>query len=459
MFKCAHISNSIVWPRFMSYQRRTHALRQVIVLAVLSALGLILIGGHAFSLFAQSANPIQIENQNPGTFAWFPQNVANNHEIEGYASLTSINAGGQISFFVNTSDPQYTLTVYRLGYYQGLGGRQMTSPVTLTGIAQAIPTPDPITGMVECQWTNPYILNVPANWTSGMYVAMLAGQSSGKQNLIAFVVRNDGRRSDLIFQSSVTTAQAYNGWGGKSLYDFTSADGIPGVKVSFNRPYDDSDGAGEILSWEVNMAAFLEQEGYDVVYSTDVDTHERPSELLLHKGFLSVGHDEYWSYEMRQNVVAARDQGVSLGFFSANDSVWQIRFEPSLLTGAADRTEVCYRDFTDPYASNPATYYLVTTMWRDLHVTSPATPEDSFIGEMWNPAEPVDSDITVTDASHWVFANTGLVNGSKLRGLLGYEVDRIYNDASSPAGVVDLAHSSYLFNGTTQFPTCRSTPR
>src|SRR5262249_26470213 len=158
----------------------------------------------------------------------------------------------------------------------------------------------------------------------------------------------------------------------------------------------------------------LEKEGYDVVYSTNLDTHERPAELMLHKGFLSVGHDEYWSWEMRQSVQAARDAGVNLGFFSANTSYWQIRFEPSAVTGDSDRTVVCYKALSDPMAKNPSTYYLVTVAWRDPHVTLPATPEDGLIGIMSNPNEPVDGDITIADASHWVFANTGLSNGDTL---------------------------------------------
>ncbi len=399
-----------------------------------------------------AANPVQLENLNLGTSAWEPANAANNHEIEGYASLTSVNAGDQISFFVNTLDPQYSLTIYRLGYYQGLGGRQMTSPVTRTGLAQSIPPPDPVTGMVECKWTNPYTLSIPSDWVSGQYVARLRGLSSGKESLIAFVVRNDGRRADLMFQSSVTTAQAYNAWGGKSLYDYNSTAEVPAVKVSFNRPYDDSDGAGEILSWELNMAAFLEKEGYDVVYSTDLDTHERPEELLLHKAVLSVGHDEYWSWEMRQNVTAARDSGVNLGFFSANTMYWQIRFEASPATGAADRTIVCYKDLweLDPAAGQTSTYHLVTNLWRDDKVSRPANPESSLIGVMYNDYEPVDSDIIVADASNWVFANTGLHNGSALKGLLGYEVDRIFDD-DAPEGLIDLAHSPYDFEGSTKY--------
>ncbi len=414
-----------------------------------------LIGTHSVTLFAQSANPIQIENQNPGTSAWLITNAANNHEIEGYANLTSVNAGNPIDFFVNTIDSQYTLTIYRLGYYGGLGGRQMTQPVTLGGIAQPIPTPDPTYGTAECDWTSPYVFTVPSNWVSGIYLVKLIGSQSGKQRYIPFVVRNDGRTSDLMFQSSASTYQAYNAWGGKSLYGFNSTNGVDAVKVSFNRPYDDGQGSGQLLSWEVDMLAYLEQEGYDVAYSTNLDTHESPSQLLLHKGFLSVGHDEYWSYEMRQNVTAALNAGVSLGFFSADTSNWQIRLEPSLITGDTDRTEVGYKEQwqSDPDAANPATYYLVTSEWGRTRFTYPGHPEDALMGSMYNGKEPVNGNIVIGDTSaapSWVFANTGLTTGSILTGLLGYEVDE--EEGHQPANTIVLAHSPYTFtDGTTQY--------
>jgi hypothetical protein len=85
--------------------------------------------------------------------------------------------------------------------------------------------------------------------------------------------------------------------GRKTLYGFNSSNGQPAVKVSFNRPYDDSYSTGQFLSYEMDMVGFLEKEGYDVCYTTDVDTHTTASEILLHKAFLSVGHDEYWSWE------------------------------------------------------------------------------------------------------------------------------------------------------------------
>jgi hypothetical protein len=73
------------------------------------------------------------------------------------------------------------------------------------------------------------------------------------------------------------------------------------------------------------MIRFLEREGYDVTYSTDVDTHENGRTILNHKGMLVVGHDEYWSWPMRDNVEGARDKGLNVAFFAANTSYWQVR--------------------------------------------------------------------------------------------------------------------------------------
>ena len=192
-----------------------------------------------------------------------------------------------------------------------------------------------------------------------------------------FVVRDDARRSALLFQSSVTTFAAYNNWGGKSLYGFNSAN-APARKVSFNRPYAGNpygvrlDGAGDYLRrWEYNAVRYLEREGYDVSYATDVDTHQKP--IADHRVWLSVGHDEYWSAEMRAHVESARDRGVHLAFLGADACYWQIRFEPDA-RGEADRTIVGYKEAAgnlDPLAldGRPQTDPLITGRWRDLPVS------------------------------------------------------------------------------------------
>ncbi len=413
-----------------------------------------------------AANPIQTENAKPGSTEWEATNLALNGEIQGYASLTSVNRGGQISFFISTSDPSYTVDIFRMGWYGGAGGRRMLPPIPLSGTPQPIPTPDPITGLIECNWSVSLMLNIPNNtsdpsdWASGVYLAKLTGAVSGKQRYIIFVLRDDARSSDYFFQTSVSTYQAYNNWGGKSLYDFTSTNGRA-YKVSFNRPYAGNsgiyssfvpnDGAGDFLrGWEYNMVRFLEREGYDVTYGTDVDVHENPNLLPSHKAVLIVGHGEYWSWQMRSNIIAARDQGVSLGFFSANTCFWQVRFEPSALTGQPDRTMVGYKEAAlalDPDCSDPLNAHLCTTLWSNAPVNLPA---NAFIGVIYRGGDwGMDTDIVVADSSNWVFNTTGLKNGDHLRGLQGFEADEFLSNPPPPAGTLPLASSPFVVAGTT----------
>jgi hypothetical protein len=270
-----------------------------------------------------------------------------------------------------------------------------------------------------------------------------------------FVVRDDTRFSALLFQSSVTTFAAYNNWGAKSLYGFNSSN-APARKVSFDRPYATDpygvrlDGAGDFLRrWEYNAVRFLEREGYDVSYTSDVDTHERPivdrGTPLRHRVFLSVGHDEYWSWPMREHVESARDLGVHLAFLGADACYWQIRFEPNA-RGQANRTIVGYKEAAgtlDPLAldGRPQNNRLITGRWRDRPTSR---PEERLVGVMYA-ADPVDADIIVSQADHWAFAGTGLKNGDAIRGLLGYEVDAM--SGVGPRGIVRLSHSPFPDQG------------
>ncbi len=387
-------------------------------------------------------NRILIENSHPGTTDWQLTNPAAHREIEAFTSRASVEPGETISFFVNTSEPTYNIEIFRMGWYGGMGGRRMMTPLTRRGVVQTLPSADPDTLLVECIWTDPLAIRVPTTWISGVYLAKLTSGITGKQRYVIFVVRDDSGRSDLLFQLSVTTYQAYNRWGGFWLYSTPRA-----YKVSFNRPYEAGYGASLFLTWEYDMLRFLEREGYDVSYSTDVDTHRRGDLLLNHRAFLSVGHDEYWSWDMRVNVERARDRGVSLGFFGANAAYWQIRLEPSGVTGSLDRTMVCYKySYTqDPVYGVPILRFLTTTQFRSPIVNK---PEDSMIGVMYD-FDPVNSDMVIQDASSWVFAGTGLHNGDHLPGLLGYEVDRMFGNA--PKNTRSIAHSSYTAHNEVRY--------
>lgn len=432
-----------------------------------------------------SGNVILRENQHIGTSHWQLSHPAANREIEGYASHTSVDRGKTIDFFVNTDAPSVHLEVFRMGWYQGLGARRMFGPVTIDGVVQTTPLPD-IDGMVNCNWVRPYTLTthdaeVGDDWVSGVYLVKLTTSDSGKQSYIIFVVRDDDRPADLVFQLPVTTYQAYNFWGGKSAYDsrtgpelpWGSARGQRARKVSFNRPYAGSTnsaaaygvGAGEFLTnvsvvariypissagWDYNMLRWLEREGYDVAYISSLDTHRSVSSFHKYKAFLSVGHDEYWSWSMRENIEISRDRGLHLGFFSANSVYWQVRFEADPITGNDHRVMSVYKNASeDPFANDNdiRNDKFVTVRWRDAPVHK---PEEDLIGVRYRVGPFVDGDIVVTNAAHAYFANTGLANGDRLSGLLGYEIDG--RSGNEPLNTITLA-TSHSADGSTAHMT------
>ena len=338
------------------------------------------------------SNPIQLENQQPGTESWqIPWGSAGGDvvgEIKGYASASSVNKGGSINLHISVNPAQtYTIEVYRVGWYQGLGARLIQQIGPLNGTPQPAPTTDPVTGLIECHWASAYTLVTQPEWTSGVYLVLLKN-AAGFQNYINFVVRDDGRVGALLYQQPVTTHQAYNDYPydsatGKSLYAFNSygANTVGGskaaVKVSFDRPYagdgDNHVWGRNVLGVEMAFIRWLERSGFDVTYSTDVDLHTDSSRLLSTRGLISPGHDEYWTKEMYDGAIAARDAGVNLGFFSANTLYTQVRLEPST-TGTPNRVLVCYREAAlDP---NPDPN-LKTVNWREAPVNR---PEQALVG-------------------------------------------------------------------------------
>jgi hypothetical protein len=383
-------------------------------------------------------NAIVLENQKPGTTAWKITNQATT-EIAGYASATSVNKGGSLPIKVSLAQQgNYTLDVYRLGYYGGTGGRLITSSGTLRGSNQPIPRPARGTLLIQCNWKTSFTLQTAADWTSGLYIAKLTDQRTGKQSQIWFVVRDDNSTSDILFQSSFTTYLAYNTFGGRSLYGFGNPDGQRAFKVSFDRPFAQTNGSGEfnnLLRWEYNMVRWLESQGYDVSYVTGVDIHSNAQLLRQHRLFLSVGHDEYWSLEQRNAVEQARNTGLNLCFFSANSAYWRVRFENSS-TGVPNRVMACYKDDwqQDPAAaSNPST---ATNKFRSPQNNR---PENALLGVMYVADKDVvygGYDFVVSNSADPYYANTGLQNGDRLSQLVGFEWDAVVNNGASPSGLV-----------------------
>ncbi len=420
--------------------------QRVTLLCILVFAGLGLSVGSAFvsgvPQASAAANAIQIENTQPGDSTWddFSANLSQT-ALSGYSSPISVNHGQTVNFYVTTTSASVKIDIYRMGWYGGTGARHMETLGTYAGQQQPIPNPDKVTGIVVCNWQMTASLAVPSNWVTGVYLAKLTG-TSGDKSFIFFNVRDDGGHEDFVFQTSVTTYEAYNTYGITSLYNNSASDPTypypHATKVSFDRPFNpgDSNGAGHFLWYEYPMLRWAEKNGFDLTYTTDIDTDLNTNPLTNHKAFLSVGHDEYWSKAMRDNVQAAINAGVNVGFFGANDVYWQVRFEPNA-QGVPDRVMVGYKDFAtinqlpgpDPqWGVNNA---IVTTRFRDDPLNQ---PEIGIVGAMFIDENdtPDGRPYVVTNASSWVFANTGFVNGTSVPGIVGYEFDNSFTDPSTP---------------------------
>jgi len=375
---------------------------------------------------AQGAeNPVREENKRLGTRTWQLErprlDVGARYRgsgIEGYASSPSVKAGETVRFHVSTRPAvSWTLEVYRMGWYGGDGGRLLAKLGPFEGVTQ----PEAPLGEKRvrvCGWPAAAEWTVPKDAVSGVYLVKLSAGLDGPQSYVVFVVRDD-RKADYIFQCSDFTWQAYNRWPSQfSLYD----DGANqwywggGVQVSFQRPYGKycqildaplSSGSGEWFLWEFPFAFWLEEHGYDITYISNLDTHLNGAGLKRARGFLSVGHDEYWTIEMYRNVQAALAGGVSLGFFSGNAVCGRILYDEKL--AAFERVGVYgppggTREFQHMQSLAHERPYANELI--GAHSTGPVTG-----GADWVCSLP----------EHWIYEGTGIKRGEGIPGLVGWE--------------------------------------
>ncbi len=359
--------------------------------------------------FSFGQNPIVIENANAGTPAtvWdIPGGTAGDLSIQGFATDISVNVGGTIDFKVDVNsgtDFNFNISIYRIGYYQGNGARLIADLGNFVGIAQPACNFDNVTGLTDCgNWTLTASWPVPATAVSGIYIAKLTRSvaGGGGSSHIAFIVRNDASTASLFFKTSDATWQAYNPYGGMSLYVGAGMPFNHANKVSYNRPFltrSGGGGGGAQEDWFMNaeypMIRFLEANGFDISYTTDVDISRNPTNLILnHQVFLSVGHDEYWSKEERNAVEAAKTAGKHLAFFSGNESYWKTRWENSNDgTNTPFRTMVCYKEGSMPTPGEHACGGKCdpdpewTGLWRDgcaFPAGNACKPENALSGQI-----------------------------------------------------------------------------
>ena len=341
--------------------------------------------------------------------------------IEGYASATSVFQGGEIDFHISTDAATYDIEIYRTAAPPfSFSGTYMTTVTDLPGHRYEIPIESYRLG---CGWPVAHTLSIPADWPSGVYLARMI-TPGGEVGFITFVVKEDepGSTSTILFMGAANNHQAYNDFGGKSVYTDIHFESMPpelsiltrAYRVSFDRPmsYVFDKGIGHYTLWEKHFVLWLESEGYVVEFCTGVDLHESPEILDNYNLFIIAGHAEYWTLEMRENLDAFVDRGGNLAIFAANTCWWQIRLEE------ANRTLVIYKDKDrDPLYG--VVDELVTTYWFDDPLFF---PENLLTGVSYKnggyvdyfdvlPASEGYGDLTVMRPEHWVFEGTGLSYG------------------------------------------------
>ena len=394
--------------------------RALLIAAVLA----LLLGMHAHAGAAPSPNAVARENALPGTTSW-------QRHVDGdiliYGSEISAAPGDLLEFHVSTPF-RYRILVYRLGWYGGAGAREIACIPSCAGDEQGRVQPgaDPPTAQpLRANWPITDVLSAGLDWTSGYYLVeaeATTGSGAGHVGTTYVIVRQSGDAtpSQVLVQVPVNTWEAYNSWGGNSLYTVPRA-----YRVSFDRPFDAA--AASPLWWEIQLVRFLEREGYDVSYQTDLDTNADPETLVRHRLVIVAGHDEYWTLAMRDGFENALGAGTNLAFTGSNDAYWNIRYEDG------GRTVMTYKSMYDP---NPDPTQK-TAMFREI-----GRPECLLEGiqhaDIRILGHPLDYTVTAAGATDPWLAGTGLHAGDRIAGVVGREHDSLapYPGCAHPGQVV-----------------------
>jgi methionine-rich copper-binding protein CopC len=448
---------------------RGRLLRRLAAPAALVLVGMLLVLSPAVPAQAACANPIVCENQQPGTpqSTWDVTNPSTT--IQGFADPFSVNVGGSINFKIQTSAALYAIDIYRMGDYGGNGARKITSltPNLLVSQNQSACSTNTVTGLVDCgNWSVSATWNVPSTAVSGVYFARIyRTDGTSGANQIPFVVTDNSSHSNILFMTSDETWQAYNDWGGYNVYT-GHATGSPwccsaqnpgrAVQVSYNRPFatrtDTPNGQDFFFYAEFPMVQFLEKNGYDVSYVSQIDVAQSgaPSMIEQHKVLVNVGHSEYWDAGDMSNLTAARNGGVNLAFFTGNTAWWKTRWANSQYNNEPYRTLITYKETLDSTQSDPADPPTWTGAWRDPRFSPPAdaSPENALTGQLWlvnccSYANTVSS--TYSKLQLWKNTAVARLGSGQTYTMpnetLGYEWDADEDNGFRPTGEIEMSQT------------------
>ena len=350
--------------------------------------------------------------------------------VQGFADHVSIATGASFRLFVKCAQP-WTVTAYRLGWYGGTDERVVWTSDVQPPHAQPDPDTNPANRAVVAPWHASLTIRA-RDWPAGVYVLKLR-TLHGEQNTVLITVRSPSAAGRTVFMTSDLTLQAYNHWGGRSLYAGPDkAFATRAYAVSFDRPYDDRT-TDRLLDTEQPLIAEAERLHLPLAYFSDVDVATDPHLLAGARAIVIDGHDEYWTRGERSAVTAARDHGTNLAFFGANQLWWQVRLASTSL--GAHRLVLCYKSAAlDPVTR--ARPELATTHFRFLRRP---LPESELIGVQY--AGRTIAPYVVYSPTFFAFRGTGARRGSAYPGLVGPEVDSVNPGRYSPAGLEVVGHS------------------
>jgi hypothetical protein len=347
--------------------------------------------------------------------------------IEGYTGRLSYAPGEEVEFHVSTSADEYAMDILRLGGQDESVWRKANIP----GEEHSVPANASSHG---CDWPSSFRLRIPDSWKSGYYHVDLRVKDDGgrfvhrnrrtAEGSLFFVVRAEvpGRDTKILLQLSTNTYNAYTNWGGHSLYSYHARNHLQGHRVSFNRPL-----TSQYANWEQPFARWAEQNGYKLDYAVNSDLEFHPELLKQYRLVLSVGHDEYWSTPMRDNLEKFIADGGNVAFLSGNTCCWQVRSEES------GRALVCWKQWynLDPLYRT-GNQKLLSTLWSHHLVGRPENELTGvgFLGGGFHRSHGQFMDgpgsFEVHRPSHWLFAGTSLKRSDRFGGkdtIVGYECD------------------------------------
>ena len=358
--------------------------------------------------------------------------------IRGYPRSPSVRAGGTLTLHVSTDAPAFRVEWRR----QGATLEPATGAAAGHLPGHAIPEGPP-----DRDWAWPaYDFEVPADWRSGAYLAMLVATDDEGNALdgspfgeALFVVRapESGPTAPILYKLSWATYHAYNSTGYGSLYAealWSSEAPRPGFKVTFRRP---GGGAGGVVQpgdppdahepgsrrqtfahWDAPLIGWLERNDYAVDYCTDLDLHQDAELLAPYALVLSVGHDEYWSEAMRERLDAFARSGGNVAYLSGNIAGYRVHLTDD------DTAMVCAK--VAPPSKSRSTWE--RDEWREFDPENRTTGVSIHNAGGWWDGKRDALGYTVQHARHWIYEGTGLVDGDVFGDdaelpLLGYECD------------------------------------